>query len=280
MPFMQPLVSVIIPTYNRAAFLKEALDSLEKQIFKDFEVIVIDDGSTDTTQDILKAYQSKINLRAIAFSENQGVSKARNWGIRESHLPWIAFLDSDDQWTPNKLEVQMKYLKEHPDIKICQTEEIWIRDGVRVNPMKKHEKSGGDIFRRALELCIVSPSATVVSRRLLDEVGPFDESLPVCEDYDLWLRISYRYPIGLIDEPLIIKRGGHADQLSKKYPAMDYYRIQSIKNLLMSHPLTKDQGAQAIEELRKKCAIFAGGAKKRGKLKEAGEIENLAKRYS
>lgn len=277
---MSPQVSVILPTYNRAQLLKEALDSLEKQTFKDFEVLVIDDGSTDATNDIIKTYRSKINLRSIAFSDNQGVSSARNQGIRESSAPWVAFLDSDDLWLPEKLAVQMEYLKQHPDIQICQTEEIWIRNGKRVNPMNKHQKSGGDIFRRCLELCVVSPSATIINRKLLQEVGPFDETLPACEDYDLWLRISYRYPIELIPEALIIKRGGHADQLSRQFPAMDYYRIQSIKNLLMNHPLSSDQGAQAIEELRKKCTIYANGAKKRGKDKEAEEIEGIAKRYT
>ncbi len=273
---MNPKVSVIIPTYNRAHLLREALDSLEKQTYRDFEVIVINDGSNDLTPDILKIYQSKINLRSLTFEENRGVSYARNRGIEKSSSPWIAFLDSDDLWYPKKLEVQMNYLKEHPDIQICQTEEMWIRDGKRVNPMKKHQKSGGDIFERCLELCVVSPSATIMSRALLEKVGPFDETLPVCEDYDLWLRISYRYKIEFIKEPLIIKRGGHSDQLSQAYSAMDYYRIQSIKNLLMNHPLNKKQAAQAIEELRIKCAIYSEGAKKRGKVEEARKIENLA----
>ena len=270
---MKPAVSVIVPTYNRASFLKKALESLAQQTFKDFEIIVIDDGSNDETPDIIKTYLPKINPRSlisIVSKENHGVSWARNQGILKSQASWIAFLDSDDAWIPRKLEVQMKYLERNPDIKICQTEEIWIRNGRRVNPMKKHAKLGGNIFERCLELCVVSPSATVVSRKLLDEVGLFDESLPACEDYDLWLRISYRYPIALISEALIIKQGGHEDQLSRKYPAMDLYRIQAIQNLLDHHSLSEEQTTQALGELQKKCGIFIKGAKNRGKLEEAG----------
>lgn len=276
---MNPQVSVILPTYNRAQFLKEALESLTLQTFKDFEAVVIDDGSTDDTPDIIKTYSSKINLRALVSGQNHGVSWARNQGIKTSRAPWIAFLDSDDTWMPRKLEIQMKYLERSPSTQICQTEEIWIRNGRRVNPMKKHEKRGGSIFERCLELCVVSPSATMMSRKLLDEVGVFDEDLPACEDYDLWLRISCRYPIGLIPEPLITKRGGHADQLSRKYPAMDLYRIRSIQKLLESRSLAPEQRELAVRELRKKVTIYAEGAKKRGKLEEAEKLERETERY-
>jgi len=276
---MDPQVSVILPTYNRAHFLKEALESLTLQTFKDLEVVVVDDGSTDGTADIIKTYSSKINLRPLVLTRNYGVSRARNEGIRLSQTPWVSFLDSDDIWMPRKLEIQMKYLEKNPDVQICQTEEIWVRNGRRVNPMKKHEKRGGSIFERCLELCVVSPSATVLSRKLLDEVGLFDEDLPACEDYDLWLRISSRHPIGLIPEPLITKRGGHADQLSRKYPAMDLYRIRSIHKLLEHGALTAEQRELAVNELQKKVVIYTEGAKKRGKLEEAERLRKQTERF-
>ena len=266
---MEPEVSIIIPTYNRADFLKEALESLANQTFKNFEVLVVDDGSTDSTRDIIKSYAPKINLSSIYLEENRGVSHARNLGIQKGVAPWIAFLDSDDLWLPQKLEMQLQYLKDHPELEICQTEEIWIRRGIRVNPMKKHQKSGGDIFKRCLELCMVSPSATVISRGLFEKVGPFNEALPVCEDYDLWLKISSQYPIGLLSKPLIIKRGGHRDQLSKKYAAMDRFRIQAIQQLLQTGNLTASQRNLAEEELHRKVAIYLNGAQKRGQLPEA-----------
>ncbi len=269
---MNPQVSVILPTYNRAHFLKDTLGSLVSQTFKGFEVVVVDDGSTDGTPDIIKTYSSKINLRPLISRENHGVSWARNQGLRASRAPWVAFLDSDDTWMPKKLEIQMKYLEKNPDLQICQTEEIWIRNGRRVNPMKKHEKKGGSIFKRCLELCVVSPSATMISRKLLDEVGAFDEDLPACEDYDLWLRISCRYPIGLIPEPLITKRGGHPDQLSREYPSMDLYRIRSIQKLLECGSLTREQRELAVRELLKKVTIYTEGAKKRGKVEEAEKL--------
>jgi glycosyltransferase involved in cell wall biosynthesis len=273
---MDPAVSIVIPTYNRASWLKEALESVRTQTFRDFEVIVVDDGSTDPTRDIIESYKAEFNLRPLLFDSNHGVSWARNRGIEAARAPWIAFLDSDDLWLPRKLEVQTAYLKDHPELEIAQTEEIWIRRGVRVNPMKKHRKSGGRILERCLELCVVSPSATLLSRRILDEAGLFDESLPVCEDYDLWLRIACRFPIGLIPKPLIVKRGGHADQLSRKYPAMDLFRIRAIQNLLENHPLKPDERAVALRELERKCSIYAQGARRRGKTGEAERVEKIS----
>jgi len=272
---MDPQVSVILPTYNRAHFLKETFDSLAAQTFRDFEVVVIDDGSIDGTDDIIRTYSSKINLRPLRSDQNRGVSWARNRGIAASRACWIAFLDSDDLWMPQKLEKQLRFLRENPELKICQTEEIWVRNGRRVNPMKKHEKRGGMIFERCLELCVVSPSATVLSRDLLDEVGTFDETLPACEDYDLWLRISCLYPIGLISEPLITKRGGHTDQLSRKHSSMDLFRIRAILNLLANHSLSSEQRGSAEKELLKKTGVYSEGAKKRGKLEEAERLEKL-----
>jgi len=187
-----PLVSVIIPTYNRALYLKEAIDSVLSQDFCDFELIVVDDGSTDATSDIIDSYNGA--FRYIC-QRHRGVSAARNTGISHAKGTFVAFLDSDDLWLPKKLSAQVDFFREHPEALICQTEEIWIRNGTRVNSKKRHKKYSGDIFEKALPLCIVSPSAVMIKKNLFDLVGLFDESLPVCEDYDLWLRISARYPV-------------------------------------------------------------------------------------
>ena len=131
----------------------------------------------------------------------------------------------------------------------------------------------------SLALSLVSPWAVMMRRELLQEMGGFDESLPACEDYDLWLRVSLRYPIHLIDEALVIKRGGHDDQLSGA-PGLDRYRIQSLKKILGRESLTDDQFRAANAMLREKCRIYAAGCRKRGKIEEAQACETLAGKYS
>lgn len=267
-----PLISVIIPTYNRGWILSEALDSVAAQTFKDFELIVVDDGSTDNTADIIKAYPG-----ALCFiSQNrQGVSAARNRGVAAAKGGLIAFLDSDDLWKPEKLAVQAEFFKSHPETLICQTEEIWIRNGVRVNPKQHHKKPSGMIFIPSLALCLVSPSAVMLKRSLFEAVGGFDEDLPACEDYDLWLRIGCRHPIHLIDAPLTVKRGGHPDQLSRM-DSLDKYRIKSIEKIIQSGQLDATQRKAAIHTLKQKCTIYAAGCAKRGRNQEAARYRHLS----
>jgi glycosyltransferase involved in cell wall biosynthesis len=265
------MVSVIIPTYNRGWILREAIDSVLDQEFKDFELIVVDDGSTDDTHDILDAYGQEIT---VLRQRNKGVSAARNRGIAVAAGQLIAFLDSDDLWLPPKLTRQVDFFSSNPAAVINQTEEIWIRNGVRVNPGKRHRKLSGMIFERSLDLCLVSPSAVMIRKQLFDIVGLFDESLPACEDYDLWLRISCRYPVHLIDTPLIVKRGGHGDQLSKT-AGLDKYRIQALTNVIESRSLSKQQYCAAVQTLKEKSSIYAAGCRKRGRGDEARYYEEL-----
>ncbi len=267
-----PLVSVIIPTYNRGWILNEAIDSVLAQDFQDFELIVVDDGSTDDTREILDTYGREI---IVLRQTNKGVSAARNRGIVQAGGQLVAFLDSDDIWLPRKLSRQVDFFNLHPDAIINQTEEIWIRNDARVNPKERHRKASGMIFERSLELCLVSPSAVMIKKTLFDAVGVFDENLPACEDYDLWLRIGCRFPVHLIDTALIIKRGGHEDQLSKA-PGLDRFRIQSLKNIIESGQLTESQYRAAVCKLQDKCAIYAGGCRKRGRVVEAASYEALA----
>jgi glycosyltransferase involved in cell wall biosynthesis len=267
-----PRVTVIIPTYNRAVFLKEAIDSVLDQDFRDFELIVVDDGSTDSTLRLLRSYRPSIR---IIKTQRKGVSAARNTGIEQAKGSYIAFLDSDDLYVKNKLSVQMAYVEAHPEAKICYTDEIWIRKGVRVNPKKSHAKHSGWIFDKCLPLCIISPSSVMMSKELLDEVGVFDESMPVCEDYDLWLRIAVRYPVHFIEKKLIIKRGGHHDQLSSTVWGKDRYRIQALRKILSSPHLTPQERGEVLETIRSKCRIVAGGCKKRGKRDEQHYYESL-----
>ena len=254
-------ISVIIPTWNRAERLGNALQSVFSQSRPPAEVIVVDDGSTDNTREIV--HRQFPDARYL-FQQNKGVSSARNTGIAAANSDWIALLDSDDHWQPDKLEQHCEQLRAWPDYKICHSDEIWIRNGRRVNPMKKHAKQGGHIFRQCLPLCVISPSAVLIHRDLFNEVGLFDERLPACEDYDLWLRICALHPVLYIDKPLITKTGGHADQLSRRHWGMDRFRIHALENILASNTLDTEIHAAALSTLLEKLAIVINGAIKHG----------------
>ncbi|PKM12792.1 MAG: glycosyl transferase [Gammaproteobacteria bacterium HGW-Gammaproteobacteria-3] len=269
-------ISVIIPTFNRCESLRRALLSVIAQSHAAREIIVIDDGSTDATATMLKAEFPEV---AYYFQNNGGVSAARNAGITRAKSTWLAFLDSDDEWLPEKLAHQVKRLNANPTLKVCHTEEIWIRHGHRVNAMKKHAKPGGWIFRQCLPLCAISPSSIMIHRAVFDAVGLFDTALPACEDYDLWLRISARYPVACIETPQIIKYGGHDDQLSRKHWGMDRFRIQALQNIIENGALQTDDRSAAIAMLLKKASIYSSGCKKRGKNAEAGHYLELVERY-
>ncbi len=247
-----------------------------QQTFQPKEIIVIDDGSIDETSSMINDLFPNVKY---LYQKNNGVSSARNKGIKLATGDWIAFLDSDDQWLPEKLEKQQLVLKRNPEIKLCHTEEIWIRNGIRVNAMKKHSKKGGWIFQHCLPLCAISPSAAIIHRSVFDTVGLFDESLPACEDYDMWLRITAKYPVIFLEDALIKKFGGHEDQLSQKHWGMDRFRIQALQKILDKNELSKENRQAAYEMLLKKAQVFLNGAQKRGKTSESEYYEQLIKQY-
>jgi glycosyltransferase involved in cell wall biosynthesis len=269
-------ISVIIPTHNRAHLLARALRSVLDQTLAPQEIIVVDDGSSDNTAELVATQFPQCNY---IHQPNLGVSAARNTGIKAARGEWLAFLDSDDEWLPTKLEAQRNLLQQHPDISICHTEEIWIRNGKRVNQMQKHAKSGGHIFQRCLPLCVISPSSVLIHRSLFNEVGLFDEQLPACEDYDLWLRVCATHPVAFVEQPQIKKYGGHADQLSHRHWGMDRFRIQALEKIIASDWLNDDDRTAAAQTLISKAEILAQGARKRGKDKEADGYLAIRDRY-
>ena len=273
-----PQITAILPTWNRAEWLEKSIQSVLDQTFGDFELVVVDDASTDSTAEIIERYSGKI--RTIVFSENRGVSAARNAAISTSDSEWIAFLDSDDFWHPDKLQKQIAQTKMRPACPLHFTDEIWIRNGVRVNPKKKHQKKEGWIFQPSLALCLMAPSTVILRRELYEVHGLFDESLPVCEDYDLWLRLTAQHPVALLDEKLMTRHGGHADQLSRSDWGIDRYRVQSIQKILNTESLRPEDRTAAMRMLIEKCGILAKGFRKRGNLKEVEKYEKIIRQSS
>ena len=270
-------VSVIIPSYNRASVLPRAIASVQAQSLPAREILIVDDGSDDQTKALV--HHQFPGCRYF-FQTNQGVSQARNLGIRKARYEWLAFLDSDDEWLPGKLEAQVAALSESPGQRLCHTEEIWIRHGRRVNAMKKHAKSGGDIFLKCLPLCVISPSAVMIHRSVFDEVGLFDESLPACEDYDLWLRICARETVAFVPEPQIKKYGGHDDQLSRKYWGMDRFRVRALEKIITSQALSVEQQKAALETVIGQYAVLANGALKRDMLDRASSYARKKQHFN
>ncbi len=267
-------ISVVIPSYNRLPLLINALESVLAQTAKVDEIIVVDDGSSDATSKEISLRYPQVRL---ITQINSGVSAARNTGIEAAVYAWIALLDSDDCWLPDKIKTVRQAQTEHPEISLFHSDEIWVRNGVRVNAMKKHEKSGGWIFQQCLPLCIISPSAAVIKRELFDRVGLFDESLPACEDYDLWLRICHQMPVHFIDRPLITKYGGHEDQLSRQFWGMDRFRIRALEKLLAKAKLDESDYRAAEAMLARKLDILLKGARKHGNQAIIEEFSALKK---
>ena len=265
-------ISAIIPTFNREDTIERAIDSVLNQTTPCQEIIVIDDGSTDETLKRLEKYQSKNQITYVK-TDNKGVSAARNHAINLAQGKWISFLDSDDEWLPEKNTMQIA-CQQKTNYSLIHGEEIWIRNGKRVNAKFKHQKSGGMIFEKCIPLCLISPSATMIEKELLQKLGCFDEDFVVCEDYDLWLKYTLDYAVGFVEVPIIKKYGGHQDQLSMKYKAMDYYRIKSMVSILRNKIISKDQKSLIQKEIKAKATILLNGYIKHQNMIHYEEVEN------
>ena len=272
-PAAGPLVTVIIPTRDRAGLLPRALASALAQTWTALEIIVVDDGSTDDTPALLAALDDP-RLVVIRRQTPGGVSAARNVAIGVARGDYIALLDSDDEWLPQKTARQLASMQASGHV-ISQTQEIWMRGGRRVNPVARHGKPDGFFFEAALDMCLVSPSTTMFARGFFEEIGLFDESLPACEDYDLWLRTLLRHPIGLLDEYLAVRHGGRGDQLSTMYIGQDLFRIRSMIGLLGRPEITPWHRDCIEKELRRKVRVYATGCLKRDRPEEATRVSAL-----
>ena len=270
---MEKFISVIIPTYNRAQRLKKAIDSVLAQSHRNFELIVVDDGSDDNTAELIDKYNADI---VYIRQENRGPAAARNRGIEKARHNLLAFLDSDDWFAENKLETQIEAMDQNPSYLISHTDEIWYRNGQLLNQKLKHKKNSGDIFGQSLELCAVGMSTIMIRKEIFERYGLFDEEYPCCEDYEFWLRISAEEKFLLVEEPLTLKDGGRDDQLSTIYrTGMDKFRIQAIMKILASGRLTGGQTGVARRELERKCRIYGTGCIKHGRKEEGQYYLNL-----
>lgn len=270
-------ISVIIPSFNRVTLLQRAIESVLSQSCSADEIIVVDDGSTDNTRQVIKTRYPKINY---IYQSNKGVSVARNTGITQAKGKWICLLDSDDSWQPDKLKKQIQALMDNPDYLLCHTNETWYRNEKILNQATKHKKRGGFIFQYCLPLCAISPSSVMIDKKLFNDVGLFDETLPACEDYDMWLRICSKYPVLFIDEALTNKFGGHADQLSQQYWGMDRFRITALQKIIESGNLNETDRMAAINMLLEKISIFLKGSEKHGRNNYCDQFEELSKQYA
>jgi glycosyltransferase involved in cell wall biosynthesis len=267
-------ISAIIPTYNRAELAMRAIASVLKQTAPVDEIIIVDDGSTDDIAEKLKRVPQQIT---VLYQQHAGVSAARNCGIRTAQNNWLAFLDSDDIWLPNKIMRQKQAVSDNR-CEICYTDEVWYKNGQFKNQGKKHQKYSMWIYEKCLPLCIISPSSVIIHRAVFDTVGVFDENMPVCEDYDLWLRIASVYPVFFLPEKLIEKHAGDWHQLSKQH-SLDKYRIIALVKMLGNGHLNKASREATITELAKKCSIYIQGCIKHGRFEDVNWADAIQKEY-
>ena len=262
-------ISVVIPTWNRAELITRAIESVLQQTYSVQELIVVDDGSTDDTAHIVRTLiEGNITNVSIVYQHivHSGMpGKTRNYGIQNARHKWIALLDSDDVWLPTKIEKQVACIDAYNTL-WCHTRERWIRNGKEISQKSQHHNRSGMVFEDALKKCMIGPSTVLLHSSLFDVYGLFREDLEIAEDYEMWLRICHKEPIGYVDEALIIKYAGHQGQLSAKYDFIEKFRIAGLQSLLEKQTFgnsDKLHTSMAIKELMYKQYIWEQGAKKR-----------------
>jgi glycosyltransferase involved in cell wall biosynthesis len=238
-----PKVSVIIPTYNCAHYLKQAIDSAMNQTYRDLEIIVVDDGSTDDTAQVVRNYEAAIQY---IHQDNRGLPAARNRAIDSSSGELIALLDADDWWEPTKLAEQVSILIQDPELCLVYTDlEVVYEDG-SITPSFLSSRplaTSGYVFDRLLQSSFILPSTVLLRRACLEQAGMFDESMRSHEDIDLWLRMCQRWNAALVRKPLTHRRQGSAnmtsnDSLRTEYGIKLYLKALSLPNITESQRLT------------------------------------------
>lgn len=229
-----PKVSVVIPAYNAMTYLPDTLNSVLQQTFSDFEVLIIDDGSTDHIQAWVAQNITDSRVRLIAQA-NQGLSAARNTGIANAQGEYVAFLDADDLWKPTKLEVQVHYLDNNPAVGLVYN---WIAvidaEGKLTGKVWRGDIEG-DVLAEVLQRNIIDCPSVLVRRKCFEDVGVFDRTLRSVEDWDMWIRIATRYHFGVTREALVYYRQ-HTSNMSKNWRVMEQAFHQVIEKSFQSVP--------------------------------------------
>lgn len=247
---MVPTVSVVIPTYNRRALLLEALASVFAQTYPDYEIIVVDNESTDGSREALTPFLDRIRY----FPQAPSVAIARNRGIREAKAPYVGFLDSDDLWEPDFLAITVRHLKENPKMGMICTASQDIPEGSRRRRIRKRVLVG-DLFPLLFRQTLVNASAVVVRRECFEKVGYFDEKLATAEDYDMWLRLSSAFPIMFLNTPLV-RRRKHPGNASRNRVLLRECALQ----VLESHYDSDRVSRSVYDRLRSELYISLGRA--------------------
>jgi glycosyltransferase involved in cell wall biosynthesis len=275
-----PKVSVVIPNWNRRDLLPEAVRSVLLQSFGDFELIVADDGSTDGSLQALGPLSADPRLRIITPPRSGMPGAVRNRGVEAARGRLVAFLDSDDIWLPGKLRAQLELMESLPGCRLVHGREVWLRGEKIVSQKGQRHGRSGDVFADALEKCMIGPSTVLMEKSLFEESGGFREDMEIAEDYELWLRITDRHPVGYLQEPCIVKRAGEWGQLSEKYGQIEKFRIEGLLKLVESRTFAEPLHRRMAEAvLARKCSIYAAGCRKRGRSAEAERFESIAEKY-
>ena len=270
-----PTVSVIIHTYNNEKFIGETIESVLNQTYKDYEIIVVDDGSVDGTRDALLPYMHGIRYH---YKENGGIASAKNAGISLSHAEFVAFLDHDDLWVPDKLMLQMECFIENPQAGLVYTKYTSFKNGkeLRTKPEKGYS---GWIFKELLSKSFIQTSTVVVKRECLDAVGPYDETFFLGDEYDMFLRIARKFQCGFVDKGLTRYRV-HDTNASNNDFLFDNENLGVYKKIYNS--FTNLDGVEK-KILRKRIARYsmkvAEGLYSQGKLEESREYQKEALSY-
>lgn len=299
-------ISVIVPVFNRPHLLAGALASVMAQTYRDFELVVVDDGSTDETPEVLARVLREVPkeggsppARTLKIPHCGKPGAVRNRGAEKARGRHLAFLDSDDRWLPTKLETQVRL---HPRAGIVaggatdarpslgagagargprfsHTRELWVRRGREVSQKGQRHRRSGDLFVDSLKKCIIGPSTVMLERSLFEELGGFREDLEIAEDYELWLRLTHREAVAYLDEALTVKQAGDWDQLSERHGQVEVFRIEGLKGLVEADYFADvpEHQVAAKMELARKCRIYAAGCLKRGRPEEARRFEALAR---
>jgi glycosyltransferase involved in cell wall biosynthesis len=298
-------VSVVVPTHNKKEMVTEAIESVLAQSYRDCELIVVDDGSTDGTplhvfstfgaQPEAIEILSKMNPNAVRpfshsfahdgipiqyhYIANRGLSAARNRGIKFAHGSCVAFLEAEDLWNPAHLETHATFHEENDWARVSHIGECHVRDRSRAGKARKAPPASGWIFQQALETSPICISAAMAHRTCFAECGGFDENLPACEDYDLWLRFAARYPIHFLEGTEIVRRSSRFQSSNRSW-TWDRYRVYALEKSFQSGKLNAEQRLLVAEEIVKKCERLVEGFKRQKSEERANFYERKRKRFA